>query len=203
MLIRSYQPSDRDAAVGVLARAFHGDPSFARVATLATSSDTWGVIHEIFDLQITHEYEPAGVIDVAEENGEILGVALWNTPEGKKAGLSDQATALKRYAKLFGRHLPTMYLRERELAAHHPKFPHWYLYALAVSPAAQGKGVGSQLLKAGMERAGNQAVYLESSTRRSAKLYASLGFAPLGELPLHGEGPTEVAMWLPPSLPEE
>lgn len=202
MIIRSYQPGDRDAAVEILTSAFAADPAFARITDLAVSSDTRRVLEDLFRLQITHEYEPAGVIDIAEETGKILGVALWTPPAQGETGAQQRMSAARGYAKLFGPHVFALYRRERELGACHPRFPHWYLYTLAVSPAAQGKGVGSRLLRAGMERANRQAVYLEASTPRSARLYAGLGFVPLGELPRHGAGPSELAMWLPPSLPE-
>ncbi|KQB85766.1 GNAT family N-acetyltransferase [Corynebacterium lowii] len=199
MTIRPYQPHDRESVVRILVSAFREDPSFARTTALALSDDKKQVLEDIFRLQIDHEYAPHGVIDLVEEEGQILGVALWNRPDGEP-GVIDQLRSTRQYTRIFGRNIVKAYLRERESGAYHPKFPHWYLYTLAVSPAAQGKGVGSALLKAGLERAGHEAVYLEASTPRSAKLYATLGFVPLGELPRHGAGPSELAMWRAPAL---
>lgn len=196
MIIRPYQPRDKERAVEILLAAFREDPAFARIAALAPGADEEAVLRALFDLQVGREYAPAGAIDVAEDEGRIYGVALWNPP-GARLGLRERAQVALGYARIFGPGALTLYRHERELDAYHPAFPHWYLYALAVSPDAQGRGVGTSLLRSGMDRAGRQAIYLEASTPRSARLYESLGFAALGELPRHGAGPSELAMWRP------
>ncbi|MBC3185547.1 GNAT family N-acetyltransferase [Corynebacterium sp. zg-331] len=199
MLIRPYRPRDRDAAVEILSGAFAADPAFARVTPLA-AVEAPRALRDLFYLQLAQDYEPAGAIDVAEEEGTILGVALWSPP-GATASLLARTRLARGYAAIFGRNVITRYRRERELGTYQPKFPHWYLYTLAVRPEAQGKGVGSALLRRGTQRAGHTAVYLEASTPHSAQLYARFGFVPLGELPHRGQGPSELAMWLPPTPP--
>jgi GNAT superfamily N-acetyltransferase len=72
----------------------------------------------------------------------------------------------------------------------HPTLDHWYLPMIGVDPAAQGRGLGSQLLRHGLaavDRAGMPA-YLEATSPRSRDLYARHGFAELGVIQ-HGSSP--------------
>ena len=63
-------------------------------------------------------------------------------------------------------------------AGHHPKAPHYYLFALGVDPAHQGRGLGSTLLRAVTSQcdAKNAPAYLEASTEKNARLYQRHGF---------------------------
>ncbi|MBN1335548.1 MAG: GNAT family N-acetyltransferase [Deltaproteobacteria bacterium] len=56
--------------------------------------------------------------------------------------------------------------------------PHWYLWALAVDPDSQGKGVGNDLLAPGLERADQQGlpVYLETHDFDNIAYYQRHGF---------------------------
>lgn len=65
------------------------------------------------------------------------------------------------------------------MAPHKPAGPHWYLRQVGVDPAAQGRGYGSLLLRAGLDacdRAGLPA-YLEATTPANRRLYERFGFA--------------------------
>ena len=61
--------------------------------------------------------------------------------------------------------------------------PHWYLWVLGVDPADQGQGIGSMLLRAGLERAdaSNLPCYLETMNPDNVPLYQKFGFAIAGE----------------------
>ncbi|MCZ9308641.1 GNAT family N-acetyltransferase [Corynebacterium uberis] len=200
--IRRYRDADLDPAMELLAAAFESDPSFARMQRLTTTDSQKDALLDLFRAQISKQYAPAGLIDIAESDvtDGIVGVALWDPPQGGPS-LRHEIASLPDLARIFGANLPRKLLRDREGASYHPRFPHWYLYVLAVSPRAQGQGVGSTLLNHGIDRAGDEAIYLEASTPRSAALYQRLGLVPLGEIPAHGPGPCERAMWKPPVLP--
>lgn len=74
------------------------------------------------------------------------------------------------------------------LNAHHPKAPHAHLVFLGVAPSAQGRGVGSAILKqtlAPLDARGVTA-YLECTTERNAALYARHGFVVTGEFEFPG-----------------
>jgi ribosomal protein S18 acetylase RimI-like enzyme len=59
-----------------------------------------------------------------------------------------------------------------------PREPHHYLFAIAARPGAQGKGLGSQLMKEGLKRADadHMPAYLESSKPENVPFYEKYGF---------------------------
>jgi ribosomal protein S18 acetylase RimI-like enzyme len=64
------------------------------------------------------------------------------------------------------------------LASKTPAQPHFYLHAIATVPQRQGKGVGGQLMAAGLARADAEAMpaYLESSKESNVPFYRRFGF---------------------------
>ncbi len=72
----------------------------------------------------------------------------------------------------------------RCLERHHPAEPHWYLMTLGTDPAAQGRGLGPALVRAGLERcdADGLPAYLESGSAANISFYEGLGFRLLGEV---------------------
>lgn len=79
-----------------------------------------------------------------------------------------------------------------------PDKPHWYLPWLGVVPEAQGAGLGSSLLSAGLARADRAGVpvYAEATSRRSIAFYARHGFETWARMALPG-CPEVVALWRP------
>lgn len=56
--------------------------------------------------------------------------------------------------------------------------PHYYLFALGVSPSAQGKGIGGQLVKGMLARIDEERMptYLETQKEKNVELYRRFGF---------------------------
>ena len=73
--------------------------------------------------------------------------------------------------------------------------PHWYLSAIGVDPTKQGVGLGSRLVRSGMERAdrGNVAIYLETETESNLAFYHHLGFEVVDEVTASG---LDLPIWL-------
>jgi ribosomal protein S18 acetylase RimI-like enzyme len=71
-----------------------------------------------------------------------------------------------------------------QMDEHHPADAVWYLPFIGVDPAHQGRGLGSQLLAAGLTRADRDGLpaYLEASSPRNRALYERHGFTVVGEL---------------------
>ncbi len=67
---------------------------------------------------------------------------------------------------------------DNALAKAKPKTPHYYLFAIGVRQGRQGKGIGGQLMKEGLERAdaANMPAYLESSKESNVSFYMRFGF---------------------------
>lgn len=142
-----------------------------------------------FDRVVEDAVHPERDIYVAEEAGRPLGAALWLSP-GKKAFdfsfLQELALAplMLSIAGVSG--MRRGFALAEKLSAFHPKQPHAHLVFLGVTQAAQGKGVGSELLKqtlAPLDASGTLA-YLECSTQRNADLYRRHGFDVVGEFDL-------------------
>lgn len=178
----------------LLGEAF-ADDSYTHLM-FGDAADAGKQVGELFGYEIRTQYLPHGVVDVAELDGEVAGAALWMPPSSHGGPLSSIRT-IPAYARRLGWRYVTSLYGEWQSAKHHPVFPHWYLYLLGISPAAQGHGVGGALIDHGITRlAPDDAAYLESTTPGSARLYARHGFVPLGEVPLT-RGKTMLGMWRP------
>ncbi|MDP3746284.1 MAG: GNAT family N-acetyltransferase [Phenylobacterium sp.] len=84
---------------------------------------------------------------------------------------------------------------------HHPmERPHVYLWFVGVRPEAQGLGVGSRLIAAGLERvdALGLPAYLESSSPANVPLYRRHGFEVTREIQPRPDSPIMWAMWREP-----
>lgn len=127
---------------------------------------------------------------VRTEDGQVLlGVTLWDPPA---AAGTDPAGPLGPGdwppagldLDLLGGAWDLVLLDGAQCEAARPAGTHWYLYMIAVSPLARGKGVGSALLREGLSRvdADGAAAHLESTTPASRRLYERHGFRQVAEL---------------------
>lgn len=187
--VRLAQRRENDAVSEVLTDAFVDEAGlnyWLRQGEYKEHARRW-----FFDAAVRDAVNPKRDIYVAENDGEMLGAALWLEP-GLKAFdfpwwrellltplfLSIAGAEGMKRATALG----------QKLASYHPAVPHAHLSFLGVSGAAQGRGVGSALLKhtlAPLDRSGTVA-YLEASTERNVALYARHGFEVTGEFDLPG-----------------
>jgi ribosomal protein S18 acetylase RimI-like enzyme len=97
----------------------------------------------------------------------------------------------------WGRFLRLARLRQVMDRAHPMGRPHAYLWFLGVTPQAQGRGVGSRLLKVKLDQldtAGTPA-FLETATERNVAFYRRHGFDVLSEYRPDPGAPRVWAMW--------
>lgn len=82
----------------------------------------------------------------------------------------------------------------------HPLEPHWYLPIIGVDPACQGSGLGSALLRYGLERCDRDGMpaYLEATRAENVRLYERHGFQRLEPIQV-GSCPPVTPMWRPAS----
>jgi ribosomal protein S18 acetylase RimI-like enzyme len=107
------------------------------------------------------------------------------------------ATGLARFGRLTA--------TRETMDKHHPmERPHAYLQFLGVARAAQGRGIGSRLLKVGTDRCDAAALpaYLETQTERNIALYSRHGFKVTSENRPRPDAPPLWSMWREPALPE-
>jgi ribosomal protein S18 acetylase RimI-like enzyme len=91
-----------------------------------------------------------------------------------------------------------------DMDKHHPMDRrHAYLWFLGVAPAAQGRGVGSALLRAANDRldAEQLPAYLETGTTRNVALYQRHGYQVISEHKARVDAPTMWSMWREPGGP--
>lgn len=129
--------------------------------------------------------------------GVVSGVAGWLPPGKTQIGLWEMMSvgflAAPLQVGLPASKVITQVTNELQ-KVHHQAEPtdHWYLYAIGVDPALQGKGYGSRLMHRVLERvdAAKQRCYLETDKPEDVAFYTKHGFRVRSEFPLLGRGPT-------------
>ena len=182
----------------LLTEGFVNDPVLAQY--VARARDPERALELFFTTELEKFYIPRGVVDMVKEDGQLKGAALWVSPDAPMR-CRDNLRMMPGLVRALGRGLPRAMRLDYHDASAVPGFPHWYLYTVVVSPLAQGQGVGGALLDHGIERAAGSAIYLESTTPGSQRLYERKGFIPLGVIP--SPSPVaEVGMWRPAQATE-
>ena len=181
----------------VVAQAFVDDPllqwMFPDESTRVESTAAWmGLIVE--------EYILHARVDTVEIDGEIVAAALWRIPGDARLPHPEHPSLPGLLAALVG--------NERQLAignalrafsAVRPTEPFAYLQFLAVSPPHQGRGLGREVIRPGVDAAAAAGfgVHLETTNPRNLSFYRSLGFQVTTELTLEVDGPAASILWMP------
>ncbi|MEU5874070.1 GNAT family N-acetyltransferase [Glycomyces sp. NPDC047369] len=140
---------------------------------------------------------------IAVRDQVIAGVSVWrrlDSPDRLRAE-AEQVAALAESAGLAVLRRAAAVLRVTG-AAHPRRFPHVYLYSIAVVPAHRGSGAGGAMLRERLAAADREEtpVYLEASTEDSSRLYRRHGFERSGEpIRLPDGGPRLLPMWREPA----
>ena len=189
-------PNECSQAGAVLGRAFRDDALWTVV--LSDADQRPELLADMFAAVATTTLAAGGV---AETTPSTQAVALW-LPPGRDLGL--WATVKARFAlPRFVMKLPTrdrkrMLAVLRQLEGRKKALmtqAHWYLSAIGVDPEHQGQGLGTSLVRAGIERANNDdtAMYLETETAANVAFYQHLGFEVLEEIVAVG---LDLPVWL-------
>lgn len=194
MEISQARPEDVAAISETLAGAFHDDPVFAwatpdPVKRRMRLPRFFALFAEMY---LSHQESYLA--------GGGAGVALW-APPGATPIPEEEAHA-------FGERMVTLLEEDAERAAqidalleqHHPAAPCFYLQFMGVSPAHQGRGLGSGLLTTVLQRCDSTGTpaYLEATSLSNRRLYARHGFETVNELTLP-QGPPLWPMWREPA----
>ncbi|MFT3726623.1 MAG: GNAT family N-acetyltransferase [Terricaulis sp.] len=141
---------------------------------------------KFFDLAVGDGVHPQRELWMAESDGQPVGSAIWLGPNRKAYDFTflqelQLAPMLLSIAGISGT-MRGLALAE-ELEKFHPQAQHAHLVFLGVATSAQGKGVGSAMLKAQLAPVDAQHLpaYLETSSQRNVDLYARHGFEVTGE----------------------
>jgi len=133
---------------------------------------------------------PAGSAYCTED---VAGCALWLPPgagadEAALIGLIEQSVPENRHEEVFA--------LVQAMGDAHPEEPHWYLPLIGVDPTAQGRGIGSALMKAALLRCDEEGLpaYLEATSEKNVPLYERHGFQRLPGIKA-GSCPEITPMW--------
>ena len=131
------------------------------------------------------------------------GATMW-LPPGKTPGFGGLAqlkfaVAMARFA-VKGALKRAMGL-SAQMAEHHPKAPHVYLFTIGAIPAARGQGVGKALLAPVLAACDRDRipVYLENSNPANGGFYRAHGFETVATFHVGGDGPVMEPMWREPA----
>lgn len=175
-------------AARVLSRAFQDSPIFTHM--LPDPVERKNKLHYLFEIVVRDSIR-YGEVYATSQNLE--GVAVW-IPSERGENMSQwrmiRAGALSlpfRYSRDFlSRQSPVTGFID---AAHkrHAPFLHWFLQAIGVDPAYQGKGYASRLLKPMLARIDreNLPCYLDTEEEKNVSIYQHYNFKVLeeGEIP--------------------
>lgn len=180
LAVRKATAQDRRAISVVLAAAFAADPV---VRWLMPKPDR---DIQMFRALTRHLHAAPGCADIALDNGEPVGAALWDPP-GHSVSLRQGLVGLARLFFAMGSGYHRGVELERAFTRARPAGQFWYLAQIGAS--TPGTGAGSALLEQRLASIDGPA-YLESSNLRNLPLYQRFGFAVIQEISLPGNGPT-------------
>jgi ribosomal protein S18 acetylase RimI-like enzyme len=195
MEVRPARGDEVPQLAAMLARAFHDDPVTAWF--IRNESRRPRYAQRFFAWQL-HRLLGQEQVHVADDGS---GAALWALPGRWRESTWQALRLFVALVPSLVTHLPAATRGVDRVEKRHPPEPHLYLAVLGTDPPAQGRGIGSALLRPGLalcDREGLPA-YLESSKERNVAFYGRFGFRVTEEVRMPGGGPAVWLMWRDPS----
>jgi ribosomal protein S18 acetylase RimI-like enzyme len=190
--------ADLGGVIRDLSDAFHEDPHFGWFLRAGARRDAARL--GLFNYILRKMAGPAR-IDRPQGGG---AAAVWMPSEALKqpdSVINDLKMARPMLAATGFSRIGRLLQIRTAMDKHHPMDrEHAYLWFLGVTPALQGMGIGSRLLRAGLNRADEAGLpaYLETGTTRNVALYRRHGFEIIHEGPPGKGAPTMWHLWREP-----
>jgi len=189
-------PGDIEAVSRVLADAFANDPLFDWFSRLDARRDAARL--GFFRHLMRELIMPGGGETLTPASGGAAAVWMGSHELGPNTPMQE-LRALPMLLRLTGwrRFARMARLRAVMDRAHPLERPHAYLWFLGVAPEAQGRGIGSRLLQARLDRldAAGTPAFLETATERNVGFYRCHGFDVLKAYRPDADAPQVWAMW--------
>ncbi len=184
--IRHAQQGDVAASVAVLMAAFFPDPVSV---WLVPDGEVRRRFHRGLFQAAFEDSHDAGELRVAEDGGEVAGVAVWYPP-GRVRDPSGPAMD-DALAALDDTDLDRLGALREAMAEHEPVQAHFYLWLMAVAHDRRGAGIGGSLISVVLDVADEHETlaYLEATRPENRRLYERYGFKATGGIRLP-DGPT-------------
>lgn len=183
--------ADRDRVATMLARAFADDPAMAWI--FPDRADRTRRLPRLFALLFDDD---AGGMRLITDGGEAA--TLWRGPGGATTSVATMLGQAWPLWRALGGAIPRAMKVAGAIEAHMPRGDFWYLHIAGCDPAAQGRGHGAAIVRAGLDRAARRLpAYLETATEANLGFYRALGFAVVDEWHVPGGGPRFWSMLRP------
>jgi GNAT superfamily N-acetyltransferase len=185
--LRHAHAEDVAALARTLADAFYDDPVFGWL--MPDDASRLRRLRRFYAIELRH-------VGLAQgrtwTSGELVGAAITAPPGAWRV----PPRAMLMQGSLFGARVPRAARLLGAVERRHPRRPHYYFAHIGVAPQAQGKGLGSALMRPTLDRCDSEGLpaYLEASSERSAALYARLGFELVSELRVGGSPPLRLML---------
>lgn len=178
-----------------LARAFYDDPHFRWI--VRDDSIRMRRLERGFATFVRRIWLPH---DASYVHQRLAGAALWMPPGTWHLGPLAQLRLAPAIVGNLRTDSPRLLKAITWMEKNHPHERHWYLPAIGVTPAWQGRGYGAALLRPILERCDAERLpaYLEASTPRNRALYERHGFEVVEEGHYAHDAPPLWRMWREP-----
>lgn len=185
-----------------LADAFVEDPHVSWFVRNDSGRDLWRL--RFFEFVLGEFALPQGEVHKPACGG---AAAVWLPSEAlQRVSLVQELLTLPVMLRVTGwRRIGRLMALSLAMDKHHPMDrPHTYLWFLGVTPAVQGHGIGSRLLRAGLDPLDREgrAAFLETSSERNVALYRRHGFKVVADYKPTPTGPQTYGMWRDPGVTE-
>jgi GNAT superfamily N-acetyltransferase len=193
--IRKMTPDEVDPVALTLARAFLEDPHFRWI--VRDEAKRLARMERGFATFVGRIWLPQNEGYVHER---LIGAALWMPPDTWHQSPLEQLRLLPAIVAGARGATPRLLRAVTWMEKKHPREPHWYLPAIGITPAWQGRGYGAALLRPMLERCDTERLpaYLEASTPRNRALYERHGFEVIEEGRYAPDAPPLWRMWRKP-----
>lgn len=195
MNVRPVRAQDVDPLAVALARAFEDDPVTRWVYAAAARRPKWS--ERFFGWQL-RRLLPQDVSWTTEAGDG--GAALWALPGRWRESGRETVGLLRLTLPGVLPRLPRVLRGLGQVELRHPAERHLYLAVLGVEPDRQGQGVGSALIRPGLDLCDRERLpaYLETGKEANLAFYGRHGFAVVDRIELP-KGPPVWFLWREPS----
>lgn len=191
LAIRKATQADHPTVAATVAAAFFDDPVCRWL--LPDEDRRREVLEPTFQLYVD-AYLAHGETYLTADG---TGAAVWLPPDVQLLPPEREEAFVGALVDIAGNDVERLFKLEETFAIYHPTVRHYYLQFLAVVPGLQSRGIGSALLRQGLERSDAEGipVYFESTSPRNRALYERHGFVCQRVFSLPDGGPALSCMW--------
>lgn len=170
--VREARPAEFPTLAALLARSFFHDPVYRWL--FPNEKQRLAKMQRLFAIFLQDAMRKGMVLTTEGREG----AALWISPEKARGMWLRELGQSLRILYIIGPGVLKGAKYYVLVESKHPSFPHWYLLLLGVDPEAQGKGVGSALLQAALDRpeVSRFPVYLDTAKEEVVPFYEKHGF---------------------------